>query len=1315
MIDRERLLTDLQKLLQKLEADLLERSESAEVPHVGQTLRDDYEQAKSAARTAQNYEDWRSDAITQTAAAWVLSCVFVRFLEDNRLIDPPKIAGPGERLRQARDEWELFLANTSQPNERDYLLGVFDALAKLPGTRDVFGPHNPLRELPNWLSGDAARDFLNFFQTVDADTGLLVHDFTDPEWGTRFLGDLYQDLSEAARKKYALLQTPDFVEAFILDRTLEPALDEFGLMPPPVIDKLDEVIAPAGFRMIDPACGSGHFLLGGFRRILDRWQRTEPDTKTRELVQRALDSVYGVDVNPFAVAIARFRLLLAAMRACGITRLANAPAFQLNLACGDSLLHGPGSKVQTTLGDIAEIHHAYQPEDLSLLQKFLTRGIYHAVIANPPYIVPNDNALNQAYRQRYSACSGQYSLSVPFMQRIVQLAVHGGFTGQITANSFARRDFGKKLIEVYLPTVDVTHVIDTSGATIPGHTTPTYIVFIRHRHPYQSTVRVLMKVGGDDSDPLDPSKGDTWLAILRQIDLLGSESDYLSCVEVPRDSLAKHPWNLGGGGQADLKTLLDDSASSVLAEYLEAFGRTSAAGEDEIWMVDSDTAERRGIGTHVKRFIVGECVRDWRLHGSTWVIYPYEDLGGCLINQDSYLVTHYLWPFRTTLRARSIFGKPIEVAAGAWYAHLEHYPTKIRSGPSIGIANIATHNHLVLSEEALLFNSTSPVMKFRQGCDIRKRNFIAGLMGSSAGCFWMKQVCFPKGTATKDIDKEGGRPEANRYSFSVNALKRFPIPDCKCTDRIARLVERIREEVNCLYDNDPEVIIEEWIKGGGELKDRIQHSHAATTASEFRLVLLQEELDWSVYEAFGLIAEQCVDPTYSSDQVSADDRPFMWLQGKPPNTLPAPVVGTYSRRRQVLEREDSIRLIEQPNYKRLWQGRRGVYGLAKSSYSDRWSMACRQLLLRILERVCTEVPLSGLFSLATLSDAARQNANFMHLGELYRDDPAFDVARLVAELVEAECVPLLPVLRYNEPGLRKRAEWEKTWDLQRRQDELAQQRLVADERIKQQRQRVRESFQSQFAAVEELAQQLRANCLAVRDRFAPSVTFDPGWDADMMVRWLGDRGIDVEGGLALQALHDNRERLNQASFELDSAVHAKCRTDEKYQAAVEAREAVPVDPEIDVPPKYASADFLKSDYWRLRGKLDVPKERWVSFPHCEGLDGTLMIAWAGYDHLQLARAVSAHYIDVQERLGGRDDPRLIPLLGCLIELLPWIKQWHNDPDAAFDGMRMGDYFDGFINEEARQLGKTLDEIKAWTPPTTTRGRGRKKDKSLKSL
>ena len=68
MIDRGALLSDLQSLLKRLEADLLERSESSEMPDVGQTLRTEYERAKKAERTAQNYEDWRSDAITQAAA-----------------------------------------------------------------------------------------------------------------------------------------------------------------------------------------------------------------------------------------------------------------------------------------------------------------------------------------------------------------------------------------------------------------------------------------------------------------------------------------------------------------------------------------------------------------------------------------------------------------------------------------------------------------------------------------------------------------------------------------------------------------------------------------------------------------------------------------------------------------------------------------------------------------------------------------------------------------------------------------------------------------------------------------------------------------------------------------------------------------------------------------------------------------------------------------------------------------------------------------------------------------------------------------------
>ncbi|MEY3228086.1 MAG: Modification methylase PaeR7I, partial [Planctomycetota bacterium] len=578
MINRQTLLTDLQRLLQRLEADLLERSESTEIVRVGEALRQEYEQAKAAARTAQNYEDWRSDTITQHAAAWVLSCVFVRFLEDNRLLDPPRISGQRSavsdqhsadgcsRLQLARDEQELYFRSNPRQTDRDYLLAVFDQLKALPATADVFGDHNPLRQLPDWLSGDAAGELLRFFQKINADDGLLIHDFTDPEWNTRFLGDLYQDLSEAARKKYALLQTPDFVEAFILDRTLEPALDEFGLTgkrsavsgqqsaisdPQSAKNKkltADSLTAESSFKLIDPACGSGHFLLGAFPRILGRWQRLEPATGIAVLVQRTLDSIHGVDVNPFAIAIARFRLLLVAMRACGVQRLADAPAFRLHLACGDSLYHGR-QRYQVLDADWQDEAHYFRSEDTAELRRILREGTYHAVVANPPYITPKDAAANRAYRQLYPrSCHMKYSLSVPFMERLFALAIRGttaavstaraqgrnlfddeessdspqptspGFVGQITANSFMKREFGKKLIEDYFPTVDLTHVIDTSGAYIPGHGTPTVILFGRNRQPLQPTIRTVLGIRGEPSTPEDPAEGRVWTAILQSID-----------------------------------------------------------------------------------------------------------------------------------------------------------------------------------------------------------------------------------------------------------------------------------------------------------------------------------------------------------------------------------------------------------------------------------------------------------------------------------------------------------------------------------------------------------------------------------------------------------------------------------------------------------------------------------------------------------------------------------------------------------------------------------------------------------------------------
>jgi hypothetical protein len=54
------------------------------------------------------------------------------------------------------------------------------------------------------------------------------------------------------------------------------------------------------------------------------------------------------------------------------------------------------------------------------------------------------------------------------------------------------------------------------------------------------------------------------------------------------------------------------------------------------------------------------------------------------------------------------------------------------------------------------------------------------------------------------------------------------------------------------------------------------------------------------------------------------------------------------------------------------------------------------------------------------------------------------------------------------------------------------------------------------------------------------------------------------------------------------------------------------------------------------------------------------------------------------------------MLVALDELIPWLKQWHNDINSEF-GERMGGYYEGFLMEELRQFNISRDDLLAWEP------------------
>lgn len=763
MIDRAKLTAALTSLTARLVDDLRERTDTVDA--VAAEVGGWYSQAKTAGRTDRAETDWREDLFHQVAVAWVLGCVFVRFCEDNELVDVPLISGPGRRRTIAGDYRAEFFAANRTAGDRAWLCHVFAQYAELPGTSELFGDANPV-----WLLGpsdDGARLLLEEFWRVDAETGELVHDFTDSELDTRFLGDCYQDLSEHAQKQYALLQTPGFVEEFILDRTLDPAVAEFGL---------------EAVKMIDPTCGSGHFLLGAFDRLLEAWRNREPATPVRPLAQRVLQQVNGVDANPFAVGVTRFRLLVAALKACGIAQLADAPNFHPRVATGDSLIHGtrPKELFPTSKFDEGLKHFRYPYEDGEFADELLTADQYHAVVGNPPYITVKDPALNSAYRDRYSSCHRQYSMAVPFTERFFDLATHGseagGYVGVITANSFMKREFGKKLIEEHLPQYDLTHIIDTSGAYIPAHGTPTVILLARDREPSVGAIRAVLGIRGEPGRPEKPAQGRVWSSITFLVDQPGAENDFVSVLNIDRRSFASHPWSLQGGAALEVHEQIESMASMRLDRRLKFIGSTAYTRADEVFLAPVGVTKRFvEEDNSVVGFVIGEVVRDYSCTPSEEAVFPHRAIDDATPSVSDQRLYKRLWPHRTHLWTRREPNGTIAELGKKWFEWARFLADRHRAPRSITFPFVATHNHFVLDRGGKVFNRTAPMIKLAEGASEDDHLELLGLLNSSTACFWMKQVIHKK----TQMGGGGGASEApftHQHEFDGTKLKQFPIP-----------------------------------------------------------------------------------------------------------------------------------------------------------------------------------------------------------------------------------------------------------------------------------------------------------------------------------------------------------------------------------------------------------------------------------------------------------------------------------------------------------------------------------------------------------
>jgi hypothetical protein len=593
---------------------------------------------------------------------------------------------------------------------------------------------------------------------------------------------------------------------------------------------------------------------------------------------------------------------------------------------------------------------------------------------------------------------------------------------------------------------------------------------------------------------------------------------------------------------------------------------------------------------YTRDFGVGDALRDWTATSTDVVLFPHKAR-----SFEPYIdkqLGHWFWPLRVGLSERQWFKKSQVQRGLAWFEYGHISREKFASELSIAYGEITTHNHFVLDRGGKVFKQTAPVIKLPAGASEDDHLGLLGLLNSSVACFWLKQVCFPK-------DGQGQMWE-ERFAFNATNVAEFPLSKGRPLASASRM-DALVHQLNTLQ---PATLL---ASSPAPTRASLDAARARATQMRQHMIGEQEELDWHCYRLYELLpAGVSVEDVEHSTPIEVElgERAFEivlarrvaagkettnWFErhGSTPTTeIPARWPETYrrvvQRRIELIERDPTLRLLEQPLYKRRWNS---------PKWADLEQAALRDWLLARLESKALWVASSDqppqINTTSRLADMVQRDAEFMQIAALYAGHADFDMAQLVAGLVTAESVPFLPALRYSDTGLRKRAQWENTWALQRRED----------------------------------------------------------------------KGESIGS--------------------------------------------------IPVPPKYKKEDFLKVTFWDLRGGLDVPKERWVSYPGCErGADTSLPIAWAGWDHLQQATALAAYYLEMKESEGW-EAARLQPLLAGLLELVPWLEHWHNEVDPVY-GERMGAYYKGFVSEEARSHGFTLDDLRAWKPAVTAAKRGRKK-------
>lgn len=293
------------------------------------------------------------------------------------------------------------------------------------------------------------------------------------------------------RKAGGVYYTPQYIVDYIVKNTVGKLVEG---KTPKEVDKI---------RILDPACGSGSFLIGAFQFLIEWYldyyrehpKESKPGTifaltrtdengnlrlsfSAKSLILR--QNLYGVDIDQQAVEVTMMSLYLKMLEGelgIQIPKQDKLPELKYNIRCGNSLI-GPDIEKDHPL--TLEERQRINPFDWNSRESgfgdILKSGGFDVVIGNPPYVRQESlSEFKRYFKEHYQSFDGGADLYVYFMEKGVCLLKEGGYYSIIVSSSFLRTTYATPLRKLLKKATAILRIVDFGGLAVFENAKDTYV------------------------------------------------------------------------------------------------------------------------------------------------------------------------------------------------------------------------------------------------------------------------------------------------------------------------------------------------------------------------------------------------------------------------------------------------------------------------------------------------------------------------------------------------------------------------------------------------------------------------------------------------------------------------------------------------------------------------------------------------------------------------------------------------------------------------------------------------------------------------